>query len=116
MFQFDYISTSFWVLHTPNSDQNILFNGFCFGQKSCNKGRKATKVRHYLAEKKFFQVSTPMLVLPDKTKTIEYTVHPSCYCPKTYSELLFCAKKLKKNFFNNVWNAQHPNTGQNIRQ
>ena len=45
-----YISTSIWVLHTPNSGQNILFQHFSC--QNTEKGEKARKLMQNLAKER----------------------------------------------------------------
>ena len=47
-----YISTSIWVLHTPNEGWNMHFQ--CFFCKKAEKGRKAKKLRQNLSKNLVF--------------------------------------------------------------
>ena len=117
-----YILTSLWVLHTPNTGQNMLFQHLSC--KKAEKGIKSKKIRAKFIKIPFFSFNKKACWGPTDQKWHQFTGAnwKKCFtkfCLPLFVFLifrLFCAKRLKKHILTSLWRVQHPNPGRNKQQ
>ena len=94
------ISTSLWVLRTPNAGRISHFQHFL-----CKNPKKSKNFAAKFSKKQFFLHFIKALV--------------NCFIPQKWAfsskKHVFTYKKLKMIISTSVWRAQHPNAGRNIQ-